>query len=41
MNQGKIVEQNNSLDIYKNPKNIYTKRLLNSIPSGTPKAPIQ
>ena len=36
MNQGKIVEQNNSMDIYKNPQNSYTKKLLSSIPSGIP-----
>ena len=33
MKEGKIVERNNSVDIYKNPQNDYTKRLLQSIPS--------
>ena len=32
MNKGKIVEKNTSFDIYKNPKEDYTKRLLHSIP---------
>ena len=34
MNKGKIVEQNTALDIYKNPKEDYTKKLLSAIPSG-------
>ena len=33
MKEGKIVEQNSSLNIYKNPENNYTKKLLQSIPS--------
>ena len=32
MNDGKIVEQNSSADIYKNPKMDYTKKLLSAIP---------
>ncbi len=36
MNDGKIVERNNAEGIYKNPQNEYTKKLLNSIPSGIP-----
>ena len=32
MNQGKIVEYNDSDEIYKNPKNPYTKKLLDAIP---------
>ena len=36
MNKGKIVERNTSLNIYKNPKEDYTKKLLNSIPVGIP-----
>ena len=36
MNQGKIIEKNTSFDIYKNPKEDYTKKLLNSIPVGIP-----
>ena len=36
MNQGKIVERNTSFNIYQNPKEDYTKKLLNSIPSGIP-----
>lgn len=32
MNKGKIVEKNTSFDIYKNPKEEYTKKLLHSIP---------
>ena len=38
MKQGKIVEQNNSFDIYKNPQNSYTKKLLASIPTGIPQS---
>ena len=37
MNQGKIIEKNSSYDIYKNPQQDYTKKLLNSIPLGVPK----
>jgi len=37
MNKGKIVEENTSFEIYKNPKEEYTKKLLNSIPLGVPK----
>ena len=37
MNKGKIIEINTSSDIYKNPKEAYTKKLLNSIPTGIPK----
>ena len=36
MNKGKIVEQNTSYGIYKNPQEDYTKKLLNSIPVGIP-----
>ena len=36
MNKGKIVEQNSSSNIYKNPQESYTKKLLNSIPVGIP-----
>ena len=36
MNKGKIIEKNTSFDIYKNPKEDYTKKLLNSIPVGIP-----
>lgn len=32
MKNGKIVEMGNSLEIYKNPSNEYTKELINSIP---------
>lgn len=35
MKEGKIVEQNNALNIYKDPQNSYTKQLLQSIPSET------
>ncbi len=41
MNKGKIVERNSSLEIYKNPKEDYTKKLLDSIPEGIPKPPPQ
>ena len=34
MNQGKIVESGEADDIYKAPKNAYTKRLINAIPNG-------
>ncbi len=33
MYQGEIVEQDSALDIFKNPKHIYTKALINSKPS--------
>lgn len=36
MNKGKIIEQNSSFEIYKNPKESYTKKLLDSIPEGIP-----
>ena len=34
MNKGKIVEYNSSERIYKNPKNPYTQRLIEAVPSG-------
>ena len=34
MNKGKIVERGEADDIYKAPKNAYTKRLINAIPKG-------
>ena len=34
MNKGKIVEYNDSDEIYRNPKNPYTKKLLDAIPSN-------
>jgi len=34
MNEGEIVEIANSDDIYRNPHQPYTKRLLASIPKG-------
>ncbi len=34
MNQGKIVESGEADDIYKAPKNAYTKRLIDAIPKG-------
>ena len=34
MNQGKIVEYNDSDEIYKNPQNPYTKKLLEAIPTA-------
>jgi len=37
MNQGKIVEYATSEEIYKNPKDDYTKKLLGAIPKGVPK----
>lgn len=36
MNKGKIVEVGKSEDLYNNPKNEYTKKLLNSIPRNNP-----
>lgn len=33
MNQGKIVEYNDADELYKNPKNSYTKKLIDAIPS--------
>ena len=33
MNKGKIVEYNSSEEIYRNPKNPYTRRLIDAIPS--------
>lgn len=37
MNKGKIVEYATAEDIYKNPKEDYTKKLLSAIPKGVPK----
>jgi len=37
MNKGKIVEMADALEIYKNPKDAYTKKLLSAIPRGIPK----
>ena len=36
MNQGRIVEKNNATSIYKNPRQDYTKKLLQAIPSKIP-----
>jgi len=33
MNQGKIIEYNDSDEVYRNPKNPYTRKLINAIPS--------
>jgi len=38
MNQGKIVELDTAENIYKNPQKAYTRRLLDAIPKGIPKA---
>lgn len=38
MNQGKIVELNTAEEIYRNPQNPYTQKLLDAIPKGVPKA---
>jgi peptide/nickel transport system ATP-binding protein len=37
MNQGKIVELNTAEEIYSNPQNPYTQKLLDAIPQGMPK----
>lgn len=37
MNKGKIVEFASAEDIYKNPREDYTKKLLSAIPKGVPK----
>ncbi len=37
MNKGVIVEEATALEIYKNPKDDYTKKLLSAIPKGIPK----
>ena len=37
MQKGKIIERNSSSEIYKNPKEDYTKKLLSSIPLGAPR----
>jgi peptide/nickel transport system ATP-binding protein len=34
MNAGKIVEQGYSDEIYENPQNEYTKKLIQAIPQG-------
>ncbi len=36
MNQGKMVEEADAVSIYKNPKDPYTKKLLDAIPKGIP-----
>ncbi len=38
MNQGKIVELNSAEEIYRNPQNPYTQKLLDAIPKGEPKS---
>jgi len=37
MNEGKIVEMNTAEEIYHNPQNPYTQKLLDAIPKGVPK----
>ena len=37
MNAGKVVEMADAVEIYKNPKDEYTKKLLSAIPKGIPK----
>ncbi len=37
MNEGKIVEMNTAEEIYRNPQNAYTQKLLDAIPQGVPK----
>ena len=37
MNQGQIVELNTAEEIYRNPQNPYTQKLLDAIPKGEPK----
>jgi peptide/nickel transport system ATP-binding protein len=37
MNKGLVVEKNNAEEIYKNPRDEYTKKLLSAIPKGVPK----
>ncbi|MCC7405036.1 MAG: ABC transporter ATP-binding protein [Bdellovibrionales bacterium] len=37
MNNGKVVEMANAVEIYQNPKDDYTKKLLGAIPKGLPK----
>ena len=37
MNGGKIVEMNDAIGIYENPKHEYTQTLLSAIPKGIPK----
>ena len=41
MNQGQIVEYASSDEIYKNPKDPYTQKLLSAIPKGVPKELLQ
>lgn len=36
MNAGKVVEHSDAVQIYKNPKDSYTKKLLSAIPKGKP-----
>ncbi|MCB5943106.1 hypothetical protein LJB68_16380 [bacterium 210820-DFI.6.52] len=36
MNKGKIVEMGDSKSVYSNPKNEYTKKLIESIPKNHP-----
>lgn len=37
MNNGKVVETSSAVDVYKSPKDDYTKKLLHAIPKGIPK----
>ncbi len=41
MNKGKIVEYGPAHEVYKNPKDPYTKKLLSAIPKGVPKELLQ
>ncbi len=41
MNMGKVVEQADCVQIYKNPKDDYTKKLLSAIPKGRPKTMLE
>ncbi|RME15120.1 MAG: ABC transporter ATP-binding protein, partial [Bdellovibrio sp.] len=41
MNKGKVVEQASALEIYENPQDDYTKKLLDAIPKGVPKELLQ
>lgn len=41
MNKGKVVEYNDAVNIYENPQDDYTKKLLSAIPKGIPKESLQ
>ena len=36
LKDGNIIESNNTINLFKNPKSVYTKKLISSVPSPIP-----